>query len=148
MNKNQAAPRIQQWALTLSAYENEISYKAGQTNGNADGLSRLPLPVMPGSGPLPGETILLTEHLEDIPVHSGHIKGWTKRDPVLSQVLRYTLEGWPKAVNSDELTPYYTKRTKLSVKDGGILWGTRVIVPPQGRSKFLSELHAFSFPEL
>ena len=108
----------------------------------------MPLPVMPGSGPLAGETILLTEHLEDIPVHSGHIKGWTKRDPFLSPVLRCTLEGWPKAVNSDELTPYYTKRTKLSVKDGGILWGTRVIVPPQGRSKFLSELHAFSFPEL
>ena len=65
----------------------------------------------------------------------------TKRDPVLSQVLRYTLEGWPEAVNSEELTPYYTKRTELSVEDGCILWGTRVIVPPQGRSKILSELH-------
>ena len=119
----------------------EISYKAGQTNGNADGLSRLPLPVMPDSVPLPGETILLMEHLEGTPVHSGHIKAWTKRDPVLSQVLRYTLEGWPEAVNSEELTPYYTKRAELSVEDGCILWGTRVIVPPQGRSKVLSELH-------
>ncbi|XP_044184326.1 LOW QUALITY PROTEIN: uncharacterized protein K02A2.6-like [Acropora millepora] len=137
----QAAPRIQRWALTLASYEYEISYKAGQTNGNADGLSRLPLPVMPDSVPLPGETILLMEHLEGTPVHSGHIKAWTKRDPFLSQVIRYTLEGWPKAVNSEELTPYYTKRTELSVEDGCILWGTRVIVPPQGRSKVLSELH-------
>ena len=32
------APRIQRWALTLSAYEYKISYKAGQTNGNADGF--------------------------------------------------------------------------------------------------------------
>ena len=71
-------------------------------------------------------------------VHSGHIKAWTKRDPVLSKVLRYTLEGWP---NSEELTPYYTKRTELRVEDGRILWGTRVIVPPQGRSQVLSELH-------
>ena len=39
---SQAAPRIQRWALTLASYEYEISYKAGQTNGNADGLSRLP----------------------------------------------------------------------------------------------------------
>jgi len=31
-----AAPRIQRWAPTLSAYEYKISYKAGQTNGNAD----------------------------------------------------------------------------------------------------------------
>ena len=138
---SQAAPRVQRWALTLSAYEYKISYKAGKSNCNADGLSRLPLPVMPDSVPLPGETILLMEHLKGTPVHSGHIKEWTKRDPVLSQVLRYTLEGWPKIANSEELTPYYTKRTELSVEDGCILWGTRVIVPPQGRSKVLSELH-------
>ena len=69
-----AAPRIQRWALTLSAYEYKISYKAGQTNGNADGLSRLPLPEMPESVPVPGETISLMEHLEGTPVHSGHIK--------------------------------------------------------------------------
>ena len=79
--------------------------------------------------------------MEGTPVHSGHIKEWTKRDPVLSQVLRYTLEGWPKTTNSEELSLYYTKRTELSVEDGCILWGTRVIVPPQGRSKVLSELH-------
>ena len=129
---SQAAPHIQRWALTLASYEYEISYKAGQTNGNADGLSRLPLPVMPDSVPLPGETILLMEHLEGTPVHSGHIKAWTKRDPVLSQVLRYTLEGWPKAVNSEELTPYYTKRTELSVEDGCILWGNQSYRTPTG----------------
>ena len=136
-----AAPRIQRWALTLSAYENKISYKVGQTNGNADGLSRLPLPEMPESVPVPGETILLMEHLEGTPVHSGHIKEWTKRDPILSQVLRFILEEWPTKNNSEELNPYFTKRSELSVEDGCVLWGTRVAVPPQGRSKLLSEPH-------
>ena len=136
-----AAPRIQRWALTLLAYEYQISYKAGQTNGNADALSRLPLPVKPDSVPLPGETILLMEHLEGTPVHSGHIKEWTKRDPTLSQVLRYTLEGWPTTNNSEELNPYFSKRTELSVEDGCVLWGARVVVPSQGRSKVLTELH-------
>ena len=136
-----AAPRIQRWALTLSAYEYKILYKAGQTNGNADGLSRLPLPEMPESVPVPGETILLMEHLEGTPVHSDHIKEWTKRDPVLSQVLRFILEGWPTKNNSEELNPYFTKRSELSVEDGCVLWGARVVVPPQGRSKILTELH-------
>ena len=136
-----AAPRIQRWALTLSAYEYKISYKAGQTNGNADGLGRLPLPEMPDSVPVPGETILLMEHLEGTPVHSGHIKEWTKRDPILSQVLGFILEGWPSKNSSEELNPYFTKRTELSVEDGCILWGARVVVPPQGRSKVLTELH-------
>ena len=67
---------------------------------------RLPLPTMPDS--VPGETILLMEHLEGTPVRSGHINECTKRDPVLSQVLRYTLEGWPKTANSEEVAPYYT----------------------------------------
>mgnify|MGYP000229430996 FL=1 len=136
-----AAPRIQPWALTLSAYEYKISYKAGQTNGNADGLSWLPLPEMPESVPVPGETILLMEHLEGTPVHSGHIKEWTKRDPILSQVLRFILEGWPTKDYSAELNPYFTKQSELSVEDGCVLWGARVIVPPQGRSKKLTELH-------
>jgi len=136
-----AAPRIQRWALTLSAYEYKISYKAGQTNGNADGLSRLPLPKMPDSVPVPGETILLMEHLEGTPVHSGHIKEWTKRDPILSQVLSFILEGWPCKNSSEELNPYFTKRTELSTEDGCILWGARVVVLPQGRSKALTELH-------
>ena len=109
--------------------------------GNADGLSRLPLPEMPESVPVPGETILSMEHLEGTPVHSGHIKEWTKRDPILSQVLRFLLEEWPTKNNSEELNPYFTKRSELSVEDGCVLWVTRVVVPPQGRSKILSEPH-------
>ena len=108
----------------------KISYKAGQTNGNADGLSRLPLPEMPESVPVPGETILLMEHLEGTPVHSGHIKEWTKRDPILAQVLRFILEGCSTKNNSEELNPYFTKRSELSVEVGCVHCGTRVVVPP------------------
>ena len=43
----QVSPRVQQWALTLAAYEYKIAYKAGTTNANADALSRLPLSKMP-----------------------------------------------------------------------------------------------------
>ena len=39
-----AFPRIQRWAVILTAYEYEIVYKQGKHHGNADALSRLPLP--------------------------------------------------------------------------------------------------------
>lgn len=58
---------------------------------------------------------------------------------VLSQVLPYTLEGWSKTANSEELHPYYNKRTELSVEGGCITWGSTLIIAPQGRSKVLSE---------
>ena len=39
-----AAARLQRWAILLSAYEYTIQYKSTTNHGNADGLSRLPLP--------------------------------------------------------------------------------------------------------
>ena len=39
-----AAARLQHWAIILSAYRYKIEFKCMQDHGNADGLSRLPLP--------------------------------------------------------------------------------------------------------
>jgi len=75
-----------------------------------------------------------------MPLHNSHIKDWTKRDPILSQVLRFTLQGWPTANSNEEVNPYFSRRTELSVKDGCVLWGARAVVPPQGRPKVLAEL--------
>ena len=40
------------------------------------------------------------------------------------------------------IQPYYHRKTELSVQDGCLLWGRRVIIPPQGWKKVLEELHA------
>ena len=40
----QASPRLVRWALKLSAYKYQLSYKPGKDLGHADALSRLPLP--------------------------------------------------------------------------------------------------------
>ena len=138
---SQASPRVQRWALTLAAYEYEIQYKAGTLNGNADALNRLPLPEMPNVTPRPGETIKLMEHLEEIPLHAGQIRDWTRRDPVLSKVHQYALGNWPATCSSEELRPYFNRRTEISVEDGCLLWGARVVVPPKGRLKVLEVLH-------
>ena len=39
-----AAARLQRWAVLLSAYTYDIQFKSTVAHGNADGLSRLPLP--------------------------------------------------------------------------------------------------------
>ena len=40
-----AAECLQRWAILLSAYDYSIQYKSTTDHGNADGLSRLPLPL-------------------------------------------------------------------------------------------------------
>ncbi len=83
----QASGQIQQWDLTLSAYEYTLVFRTTAQHGNADALSRLSLPDQPKETPQPAETIYLMQHLEKSPVTSTHIKAWTRRDPLLSRVV-------------------------------------------------------------
>ena len=131
-----ASSRIQRWALTLSAYQYTIRHKPGQSLGNADALSRLPRPVTTSADKQPADLL----HLSTTTVNAAAIKDWTSRDPVLSQVRRYVMHGWPDTV-PNEFKPYEYRANELSSLDGCVLWGARIIVPPQGRASMLSELH-------
>ena len=105
-------------------------------------LSRLPLPGHPQIIPEPAETVLLTNELSRSPTSATDIRTWTSKDPTLSQVLRATLRGWREGTPNDpELTPYYDRRHELSVVDGCILWGNRVVIPKPGREKVIEALH-------
>ena len=75
-------------------------------------------------------------------VSAKQIASATLHDPVLSRVLYFTRVGWPKHNSQDELQPYWTKRLELTVEQGCLLWGIRVIVPPSLQDKVLEELHS------
>lgn len=136
-----ASARIQRWALTLSAYQYHIVYRAGSENGNADAFSRLPLPETPRYTGFPPETVFLLDRLANSPVTAKQIKTWTERDPVLSQVKRWVMQGWPEAVGEERFKPYAKRKLELSVLDGCILWGSRVIVPLPGQAQVMEALH-------
>ena len=121
-------------------YEYDLECCSTHQHGNADALSRLPLPDTPSAVPVPAEHVLLMEHLESSPVTAAQIKNWTLKDPLLSQVLRCIKQGWPNQVNP-EMLAYWNKRTELSVMDDCILWGSRVLIPEPGRQHVLQELH-------
>ncbi len=70
---SQASGRIQRWALLLSMYEYTLAFKPTSKQGNADALSRLPLPDQPSVTPVPMETVLLMDHLNDSPVTAAQI---------------------------------------------------------------------------
>ena len=138
----QASARIRRWSLFLSAYEYTLKFRDTLSHSNADALSRLPLEVVPATSDPPPEVILLLEHMSESPVTAQCIRNSTSKDPLLSSVFRYIRSGWPSSNPAgSELSPYFSRRTQLSLQDGCILWGSRVVVPPQERKMVLEELH-------
>ena len=67
----------------------------------------------------------------------------TANDPILAQVLRFVRNGWPMEV-SDELKPFYSRRTELTIEDEILLWNERVVIPMSLRLIFLLLLLLFS----
>ena len=134
-----AAARMQRWALLLAGYQYQIVYRTSAQNANADLLSRLPL-----SGNIdvdPDENFLFHMAVNDLPITADRIAHETTKDHVLGKVYESTLSGWLNHCDDDAIQPYWNRRHELSLEDGCILWGRRVIVPTTLRSHMLEELH-------
>ena len=112
--------------MVLSANNYDIVFKPGSQNANTDVLSRLPLAHSPSQVPLPEETVLLLEALQLSPITAAHT------DPILSQVRDLVIKGWTMTTKP-ELSSYQRRRDELSIHDGCLLWGSKVIVPPPGQ---------------
>ena len=135
-----ASARLQRWAQLLGAYQYTITYRPGERLANADGLSRLPLPQVPEKTSTPVEIISLLQTLQSSPITADHIKKWTDKDPILSRVRNFVSKGW-KDTCEDALSPYWQRKDELSLLDGCVLWGNRVVIPVVGRDQVLHLLH-------
>ncbi|XP_013403532.1 uncharacterized protein K02A2.6-like [Lingula anatina] len=135
-----AAARMQRWSLILSAYNYKIRYRKSADNASADCFSRLP-----NKNSEPSEdnefVIHCVSFTEELPVKASDISKATMKDPVLSRVYDFTLNGWPSYFKDDSLMPYFRRRNELTVDQGCILWGLRVIIPPCYRDHLIRELH-------
>ena len=141
---NMTSPRLQRFALTLSAYDYELVHMAGEKISNADGLSRLPIDAkMEANESVPEAVIMNLDTIQcNTPVTCEKIKIWTNEDRILSKVKKLLLEGgWSEKVNDEEMKPFTKRKYELSIEAGVILWGARVIIPAKGQKKMLTELH-------
>ena len=55
-------------------------------------------------------------------------------------VHRLLLQGWQHC-DDCELKPYLVRHCELSVCDGCVMWGNRVVVPQAGCNKVMEQLH-------
>ena len=144
------AARIRRWALKLSCYNYVIRFRPTGQMGNADALSRLPVPTEVGARP--EELVLLVDDdlldndelvlLADADwLDAKAIALHTSRDPVLSKVLRWVqFADWPMEVSS-EFKHFVRRKNELTQTAGVLLWGHRVVAPKASWGTILGELH-------
>lgn len=133
-----AAARLQRWAVLLSAYTYTLKFKSSAENADSNCLSRLPLP---DHSEEPSEEMFYVFRFSTLPVNCRDMARETCRDPVLKNVLHYVLSGWPDRAPSDELKPFFHRRCELSLQQGCLVLGTRVVIPKRYQSFMLEELH-------
>lgn len=136
------SPRVRRWALILSAYDYDIQYKKGSDIPCADAMSRLPLPDLPCKAHTPEELVLVTNLMNSEPLVSVDVlRSGTRRETNLSQVLHWVRWGWPDKDPGGVFSPYFSRRREISVLEGCLTWGSRVIIPERSRDAVLCLLH-------
>ncbi|XP_056138353.1 uncharacterized protein K02A2.6 [Lampris incognitus] len=137
-----AAARMQSWALLLSAHDYTIEYRKASAHTNADGLSRLPLPDT-HDDKIDTVDVFYMSQLDTLPISTTDIRNNTRSDLTLSHVLEMVTTGhFPNTKNIDtELSLFLTRQNDLTIQQGCLMWGTRVVVPPKLRPRELNELH-------
>ena len=84
----------------------------------------------------------MMELMDTTPVSVSQIRIQTAHDPTLSRVKEFVMNGWTATDTlSPEFQPFQRRKLELSIQDGCLLWGSRVLVPPKLRDRVLQELH-------
>ncbi|KAE8736598.1 hypothetical protein FOCC_FOCC017947, partial [Frankliniella occidentalis] len=136
------SPRMVRWALKLSAFNYHLVHRPGSKMGNADFLSRCPVPHKDVEVEPAG--IFLLEAKDWSPISAKDICNASSVDPLLSKVIQWVKFGWPQSV-PEEAKPYYLKRDELSMMKGCLLRGYCTVVPPALQDIALKLAHSLHF---
>ena len=84
----------------------------------------------------------MLDHLSSTTLDATHIKRWIDANPVLARFGSFAYKVGLRVplvlISSRILTE---RRSYVTVFNGCVLWGSRVIVLPQGQAQVLNKLH-------
>lgn len=140
-----APKRLQAMMLRLQKYDISAMYLQGKHMYLADTLSRSFLPEKQGQED--GEDIEYIHMTQFLPISERRmtsIKEATEKDDTLQLLKRTIMDGWPedKQLLSPLLGAYYPLRDELTVADGVILRGNRVVIPFGLRKTLKESIHS------
>ena len=139
-----APARIQRLLMRLQKYQVNVQYKPGKEMHIADALSRAYLPVTSS----PDKEIEAQVHMviSNLPVSNEKLEEFRKEttnDVTLTKLIETVLNGWPetKSQAAQEIRAYWNFREEISVVNGVLYKGERLIVPAAMRGEMLKRIH-------
>ncbi|KAK3742278.1 hypothetical protein QZH41_003305 [Actinostola sp. cb2023] len=141
---SRAPQRLQGMMMRLQRYVVEVHYERGTNMLIADMLSRAYLTEPDFKGQAEFEQINMANFLPITDQRLEEIRQETNRDDTLQVLSAVILQGWPesKADVPSQATTYFSIRDELTVQDGIILRGDRVIIPSSLRQSLKEKIHS------
>ncbi|PIC40682.1 hypothetical protein B9Z55_008338 [Caenorhabditis nigoni] len=146
-----SANRLQRWAIILLNYDFTIEYVNTNHFGQADALSRLISDQIQQKecedrvvAQIESEVITnLVSTCEQLPVTADMIRAESKKDPLLSQVYKYTVSGlWPPITDkSSQISFFHNRRDQLSFVADCIMFNDRIVIPSSLKARVLKMIH-------
>ena len=137
-NLGSAPPRLQRFLLRLQGYNMKVKYKPGKEMLLSDAMSRLnPLPDESNEPHIQINFVMFSDQkLQEIQTS-------TSQDTELCALRDVILEGWPEERREvhQSLRKYWPFRDELSIENGIILKGPRIIIPQRLREEYLHKVH-------
>ena len=138
-----APKRLQSLLLRCQKYDYTLQYQSGKSIPIADGLSRAPLT----DKPTPTEEVFTVSNVNFSPINSSRlndIRIATDSDSTLQQLKQMILQGWPthKSAVPSDIAVFFDYRDELTIQDGIVLRGNRVVIPVSLRNDMKQRVHA------
>ena len=141
-------PRIQRFRMRLMRYSYSISHVPGKCLWTADTLSRAPVEreENPADKELFEDTNIYVDMvLENLPASADYLeelREQLRRDSVCARVMQLCAEGWlTHGSKEPALRLYSAEQAFLTVQDGVLLKGHRLVIPSTMRNDVLAKLH-------
>ena len=134
-----APPRLQRMLVKLQGYKFKIEHCPGKQNQLGDSLSRLPSPSNK-------QSIDLDIHVDLVQFSTAKITNLQREtllDPELNCLRDTVITGWPNTIKElpTDLRPFWSMRDEISVENGLLLKGNRIIIPKSMQNDVLQQLH-------
>jgi len=139
--------RLRRMLLALRPYHISIVFKPGREIPVADALSRLHAPDDGIRTPLQEEIdVYVHSVMTSLPVRDKKfqaIKKASEEDQIIDVLITTIRNGWPISLKRcpKEVIDHWNFREELTVCDGVVMKGDRILIPKSMRAEILQQLH-------